>query len=169
MHRFYCSAYHSLDCPKCVKQHSGGEDNTIVMFCRGDSKHVKHWFCSLTLCYPYRLKTQKVLNNDHWYFCASKSSKDDDPIVDYVSSQTAADLIQKLNDHANFPVNSFTHNGIGVDSVNSVNKEFPYKYQIHLLEMGYNATGDYPKHYAPQTVHLMLKLTKDADCFVEAY
>lgn len=58
------------------------------MFCRGDSEHDKHWFRSITQCFPDKIKTSsKVLDNTHWYCCASKSTKDDDINVDYVSSQ----------------------------------------------------------------------------------
>ena len=169
MHRFYCPACQSLDCPKCGKQHTGGEGQSIIMFCRGHSTHVKHWFHSAPLCYPDRPKTLKELTNEHWYCCELKSSTDHDPLVDYVSSETAAILLQTLNNEENFPVNYFTHNGISLDIVNSVNKKIPYDYQNHLLEMGYDRNDHYPKHYKSKTVTTMLEITNDVDCFIETH
>ena len=107
----------------------------------------------------------KVLDNTHQYCSSSNSSKDDDKNVDYVSSQNATYLTNKLNDHQNFLVNPLTEYDRGADKFN---QGFTNLYLSQLLDMSYDKNNVYPTYYDPSTISTLHEIVKDTHCFIEA-
>ena len=164
--RFYCPSCQTHECPSCGKRHNGGEECPILMFCRGDGQHDRHWFCSIAQCFPSRPKTLSVLDNSHWYCCDSNSSPLDDLNFDYVSSDDAGLIMTTLNAGVNFQETPFTQNGIGAQKFN---EGFPYHYLNQILEMSYVDTHEDPLPYSPAPIDELNQIVKTTHIFIEAH
>ena len=162
--RFYCNTCLTVKCQKCNKKHNGGEITPVIMFCRGDAHHPKHWFRSITQCFPTRLQTNSVLDETHWYCCATNTTPVDEPKIDYILSHSASDIMNNLNDGDNVPEYPFTHNGNDAEKFNNA---FPYHYLRQVLEMDY--FEDILHHNIPAPITTLKDLVKSIHCFTEAH
>ena len=166
LHRFYCPSCQTMECPTCYKKHNGGEERPILMFCRGDAQHDRHWFRSIATCFESRQKVPSVLDNNHWYCCASNTSPLDDLHFDYVSYDNAVLIMTELNKEVNFPENPFTHNGNGYQKFN---EGYPYVYLNKILEMRYVDNQEDPILDSPATIDELNNIVKTTYIFIEAH
>lgn len=120
-HRLHCNKCETKLCISCNQDHNGGENEDILMYCKGDEKHTPHLFCSIDSYFPNRCKSTKVSNDSYWYRCPHSSSfHTSHSPTDYIDQVMASGLFDKLNRRTNIVRFPFTQHGNSFQKFESV-------------------------------------------------